>query len=323
MSVVNAEFVWTKGRRCLHWLAALTMLFTFPLLFVGGLVTSFDVGMAVYDWPTTFEQNMFLFPWLKESFGVMLEHGHRLFGSVVGILTLTMCVALFFGESRSWVRKLGLLSLAAVLAQGILGGMRVLLNAAHGRELAAFHGVFAQAFFALTVALWVFTSRRWFTATTIRHEEAGRVRTLAAVLTGLIYTQMIFGALLRHLGLGFIPHLGLAGGLVLVALWLTLLIAIHPEFHKALLAPACGLVLVMICQVFLGFGAMILTGLTAPGMGANPTTSEALVATAHLATGSLLLAVSVVLAIRAFRSLEVAGSAPVLVSAPRTLEAWL
>jgi cytochrome c oxidase assembly protein subunit 15 len=53
----------TRGQIWLHRFALLTAIATFPLLFVGGLVTSSGAGLAVPDWPTTFGYNMFLFPW--------------------------------------------------------------------------------------------------------------------------------------------------------------------------------------------------------------------------------------------------------------------
>ena len=46
-----------------HRLAVVLACATFPLLFIGGLVTSKGAGLAVPDWPTTFGYNMFLYPW--------------------------------------------------------------------------------------------------------------------------------------------------------------------------------------------------------------------------------------------------------------------
>jgi len=63
-------------------------LFTWPLLFVGGLVTTYRVGMAVPDWPTTFGINMFLYNFFNAAWGVFIEHGHRLYGAAVGLCLL-------------------------------------------------------------------------------------------------------------------------------------------------------------------------------------------------------------------------------------------
>src|SRR5438105_1159735 len=81
-----------------HRLAVLLACATFPLLWVGGLVTSYDAGMAVPDWPTTFGYNPFLYPWATWIFGpwdLFIEHGHRLLGAVVGLLTIALAVALW------------------------------------------------------------------------------------------------------------------------------------------------------------------------------------------------------------------------------------
>src|SRR5258708_11469201 len=91
----------------------------------GGMVTSKGVGLAVLDWPTTFGYNMFLFPVSKWVGGILFEHAHRLIASAVGFLTIILAVWLWSSESRRWVRNLGLIALAGVILQGILGGLRV------------------------------------------------------------------------------------------------------------------------------------------------------------------------------------------------------
>ena len=56
---------------------------TFPLIWVGGLVTTYEAGMAVPDWPTTYGYNLFLYPWQTWMLGpwdLFIEHGHRLAG---------------------------------------------------------------------------------------------------------------------------------------------------------------------------------------------------------------------------------------------------
>src|SRR5205814_3971492 len=51
-----------RYNRPLHALALLTAAATFPLIFMGGLVTSHGAGMSVPDWPNSYGYNMFLFP---------------------------------------------------------------------------------------------------------------------------------------------------------------------------------------------------------------------------------------------------------------------
>jgi len=80
-----------------NWLTALagtTAIAIAPLLFIGGLVTSTESGLAVPDWPTTYHANMFLYPLggLVNS-RVFLEHAHRLFGMMAGLTTYTLATA--------------------------------------------------------------------------------------------------------------------------------------------------------------------------------------------------------------------------------------
>src|SRR5215204_5155333 len=111
----------------LHLIAVLTACATFPLIFMGGLVTSHGAGMSVPDWPNSYGYNMFLFPprlWIG---GIFYEHTHRLMGTVVGLLSIALCVAAWKTEPRRWVRALAMAVLAVVIVQGILGGLRVVL----------------------------------------------------------------------------------------------------------------------------------------------------------------------------------------------------
>ena len=141
-----------------HRLAVLLACATFPLLFIGGLVTSKGAGLAVPDWPTTFGYNMFLYPWSKMVGNIFYEHSHRLVASGVGLLTIALTLALWFHERRHWLRRLGYAALLLVILQGVVGGLRVVLLE---NTLAIVHAAFAQAFFALTVSLAIFTSPDW------------------------------------------------------------------------------------------------------------------------------------------------------------------
>src|SRR5512132_4020986 len=108
-----------------HRLAIVLACATFPLLFIGGLVTSKGAGLAVPDWPTTFGHNMFLYPWSKMIGNIFYEHSHRLVASFVGLLAIALAVAFWLRERRAWLRWLSLIALGLVITQGVLGGLRV------------------------------------------------------------------------------------------------------------------------------------------------------------------------------------------------------
>src|ERR687887_2395375 len=110
----------------LHRFAQFVAACTVLLLLAGSLVTSTDSGLSVPDWPTSYGWNMFTFPPAMWVGGVLYEHGHRLIASTVGFLTIILAALLWTSESRRWMRSLGLAALAAVIAQGILGGLTVI-----------------------------------------------------------------------------------------------------------------------------------------------------------------------------------------------------
>src|SRR5688572_30323598 len=87
------------------------------------------------------------------------EHGHRMVATAVGLLTIGLVIFLVAKEKRSWVRRLGWLALAGVIAQGLLGGLTVKLMLPLAVSTA--HATLAQLFFCTTVSLAVFTSSSW------------------------------------------------------------------------------------------------------------------------------------------------------------------
>ena len=260
--------------RGLHRLSILTAVTTFPLIFMGGLVTSHDVGLSVPDWPNSYGYNMFLFPPSQWVGGIWYEHLHRLMGTVVGFCS-TLLVLHAWGvgrrdsvrrwllwsgvallalaaawtasltarqawqsrstqgmvgvaglglvflsaafarrpEPRPWVRWLSVAVLAAVIFQGILGGLRVVLLKL---DLAIVHACFAQAFFCLAILMCVVTSKWWKIAASEREADASHGKSLIrlAIATWLIiFAQLIVGATMRHHKAGLaIPDLPLAYG---------------------------------------------------------------------------------------------------------------
>jgi heme a synthase len=162
-------------KKLLHWYAVVAAASVSLLICSGGLVTSHEAGMAVPDWPNTFGYNMFLFPVSRWVGGVFFEHTHRLIASMVGLLTVILCLALFIIEERRWVKTLGVIAVVAVVIQGILGGLRVTENNA---ALGLFHGCLAQSFFALMATIALVTSRFWesLETGTVRTETANHLR---------------------------------------------------------------------------------------------------------------------------------------------------
>ena len=175
---------------------------TLLLICSGGMVTSKGVGLAVPDWPTTFGYNMFLFPVSKWIGGVLFEHTHRLIASTVGFLTIVLAVWLWRGETRQTVKILGLLAVAGVILQGILGGLRVTLLK---DQMGIFHACLAQAFLGLLVLIAIMTTDFWRTLpekltglTSQLSERISLITKIAITTTILIYVQLALGATMRH-----------------------------------------------------------------------------------------------------------------------------
>src|SRR5262245_8264828 len=279
-----------------HRLAVVLACATFPLLFIGGLVTGKGAGLAVPDWPTTFGYNMFLYPWSKMVGNIFYEHSHRLVASAVGLLTIALTVALWLSERRHWLRWLGVTALLLVILQGVIGGLRVVLLE---NTLAIVHATFAQAFFALTVSLAIFTSADWSVEPQDKPiADGGRLGRLCAVTTGLIYVQAIFGAVLRHTGERVDGHLFFAALVALhVVLVLVRIMKFHGNFPK-LIRPVYVLGALLLLQLMLGIGSYFgkFTSRLVLSSGAL-----VMLTTTHLVTGALMLVTSLLLTLRAYR----------------------
>ena len=279
-----------------HRLAMLTAAATCVLIVFGGLVTNTGAALAVPDWPTTFGHNMFAFPWSGMVGGVFYEHSHRLLGALVGALTVALAVALWGRGGR--LRVLGVVAVVAVVVQGIVGGLRVVLQT---DALAVIHGPLAQAFFALLVALAVVTSAR-MTRAVSAVDGPTRALTLAAAL--LVYAQIVFGALLTHAGRIDLHLIGAVGVFGLVPV----VTARWRRTADPVATPAARLLLVLLgVQFLLGVGAYLarLSPLWIPG---GQLTMLA-VPVAHRLVGGLILAAAVVLAVRVLSGARPAPSA--------------
>ena len=280
-----------------HRLAVLTAGATLMLIFVGGVVTNTGSALAVPDWPTTFGHPMFLYPWSHMVGGILYEHSHRLVGSLVGLLTVVLAVGLWRAAPRGWLRGLGMLAVGAVIAQGVLGGLRVVLLQT---TLAIVHGVFAQTFFALIAGLAVCTSREWAAAPRGAAPAGGApLRRLCLLTLGSIYLQIVLGAVVTHTGAQRHAHLLVAVLVAAQVAWLAARVLGPHGDRPAIARPARLLAGLVIAQLFLGAGAF-LGRFTALGAAMAPPLALAF-PVLHRVVGTLLLGTSLVLALRVSR----------------------
>src|SRR5881396_633107 len=209
----GAELTATHGRHMIRsprhpWLDRFgwfTAAATFLLLGLGGLVTSHEAGLAVPDWPTSYGYNMFLFPMRFWQCNIFFEHTHRLLASFVGLLTGILAVWLWLREPRSWLRWLGAGAFFAILLQGLLGGLRVILLK---DAIGIFHATLAQCFFVLVTLIALFSSRRAgkFADSFRTTRISGSLYWLTICSASLVLIQLILGAAMRHQHAGLAVH---------------------------------------------------------------------------------------------------------------------
>jgi cytochrome c oxidase assembly protein subunit 15 len=235
---------------------------------------------------------------------ILYEHGHRLIASTVGFLTIILAVWLWLADARRWLRWLGVGALAAVIAQGVLGGLTVLffLPAA----ISTAHAGLAEIFFCMTVAIAIFTSPGWVAGHGAgadrdghagpprRTEEDQTLRRLATAATILIYTQILVGATMRHTGAGLaIPDFPWMFGHLVPDHW-SGAIAIfgyvwsrHRE-RRELMRPAALLVALVAAQVTLGAFTVL-------------SRRDPWINSFHVVCGAMVLTTSLVLTLRSWR----------------------
>jgi heme a synthase len=277
---------------------------TLVLIFVGGLVTSTGSGLAVPDWPLSY--GMLMPPMVG---GIFYEHGHRMVATAVGLLTLILAVWTAFRERRPGVRRLAWAALAAVVLQGVLGGLTVIYLLPTPVSVA--HACLAQTFFCLTIALAYATSREWLGPPRTREDERG-VRAAAIAVTGAAYVQLAIGAVMRHIGAGLaIPDFPLAFGRLLPPLE-SAGVTVH-FLHRlgALAVLSSAVVLWMRARAStdrsLSRGAAFLVGLVLAQIALGGIAVLSLKAvtptTLHVALGAAVLGTAWLLVLRAWRRL--------------------
>jgi cytochrome c oxidase assembly protein subunit 15 len=272
-----------------HRFALATVAATLALIFIGGLVTSTGSGLSVPDWPLSY--GMLMPPMVG---GVFYEHGHRMAATAVGFLTVVLAIWTARRERRPGVRRLAWGALAAVITQGVLGGLTVIYLLPTPVSVA--HACLAQLFFCAVIAIATITSREWIEAEGT--EDSSGLRGAAAVATGAVFVQLLIGAVMRHIGAGlaipdfptsfgrWVPPLDTVpvavhfahriGALVVTALVARVALAAWRAEDRRFRRPAALLLLLVLVQVALG-AATVLTG-----KAVTPTTT-------HVAIGAAVL----------------------------------
>lgn len=286
---------WTWRRR----FSACTVVATVLLLAWGGVVTSIGAGMAFPDWPTSLGSYNLLNPvegwWLIPAY--LAEHGHRLIASLVGALTVGLAAWTWWTDPRRWMRALGIGALVLVVAQGVLGGLRVLWVSI---DLALVHACVAQLFFAVVVAMTLFVSDIWHERRDVLPDTdtANTLRWLSYVAAGLIYVQIVLGAFLRHPGAGVsggFTAIHVTGAFLVVGVVLAVFVVAEKHFDTlpGLRRTAWVLLGAVGLQFALGLAALLL--MLYGDVGSGGYGARVILTVAHLVVGAALFGTSVVL----------------------------
>ena len=289
-----------------HKFAMFLAVCTFCLLIAGALVTSNDAALSVPDWPLSYGT---LTPPMVG--GIRYEHTHRVIAATVGLLTIVLAILLWRKDQRRWVKSLGLAAIGVVVAQGVLGGLTVLLYLHYGMPVA--HACFAQIFFGIIVSLAVFTSR-WWTSERPQLDDRGSpsIHTLATLNTVVIFLQVVLGAGFRHQDIPVWPHV--AGAMVVLGMVTWTAIVLRKRFEQSREISKARILLHAIfgTQFLLGFGAWWSRISTADAP--QPMPVMVTLTVVHTVVGALLFALSVIVVLVCYRLIphgrEVAAPTP-------------
>jgi len=286
----------TRPDRVLLGLCAFALGWAIVVFQAGGFTTSIGAGMAFLDWPLS---NGSVNPpgWLTD-LDKFAEHSHRLAAAKFGLILLAVAAAHRLREPRAGARRAAYALAGLVVFQGLLGGLRVLLDqqntgADHNLGGVGFgiaHAVTAQLTVALLACLTLAHTRAW------RRERAAvgpRGRAAAAVAIGLLLAVMVAAAVMRQNrvtlwvtdgGSLFLPDQGEG--------WVWAVNALH---RAGALAAAAGVALLagaawragapraLVATLAAALTAQVALGILALGLPANPH-----VRTVHVIVGAVL-----------------------------------
>lgn len=276
-----------------HRFAVFVVCWTVLLLIAGALVTSNDAALSVPDWPLSYGT---LTPPMIG--GIRYEHTHRVIAGVLAVLTLALAIVIWRADKRRWLRWFGVIALAAVLVQAVLGGevVRQLLR----YWLPVMHACFAQLFFAAVVGIAAFTSR-WWMSDLPQLEDSGSpsIRTLAILNAVVIFFQVVLGAGFRHQDIPIWPHM--AGAFVVLGTVTWTAVALRRRFGQS---PEISKARILLHSIF---GAQFLLGFAAwwsrlsTASAPQPMPVMVTLTVTHTVVGALLFALSVLVVLICYR----------------------
>jgi cytochrome c oxidase assembly protein subunit 15 len=279
--------------RAIHRFAVVTAIATLVLLTAGALVTSNNAADSVPDWPLAYGK---IIPPLVG--GIRFEYTHRVLAGLVAILTAILAIWLASSKSSRLARRLGWTALGLVIAQAILGGIRVLDG--HPAISATAHATLAQIYFITVVALALIVGAWWQRKLPeLEDAPAPRLRALAFWTTATVFVQLILGAGFRHGAWGILPHLIGACVVAVMVVWTGRVAKKRFGDVREIRRGVTLLHATFGTQILLGFAAYWAVEKAMDA--AQPTLTYVILTVAHVLVGALVLAGSVLLTLTCVR----------------------
>jgi hypothetical protein len=217
-----------------------------------------------------------------------------LFHQVVAVVVVILIIALAIMLARTRHKILGWTVLGISIIQGGFG------HHASGPVAGTTHAILGAILFAATAAVVLVTSPTWERDPELVQDYGWpSLRFLSTATAFLVLIQVGYGAGFRHSAVGVLPHLL---GALIVALFIMIAGAfVSNQFpkHSTLKPMAVWFMVITGIQVFLGMTAFLMRMMNVAG-----STAWLAVSVSHVATGSLVFANSVLLAIQIRRDVQ-------------------
>lgn len=194
-------------------LTLLNIVVTFVLLMWGAVVHNTQSSLACPDWPLCYNQ---FFPNMEGA--ILIEHGHRLLASLVGLFTIGMAYYSHKEKDQSaehlHLFKSSLFALFIVVAQGVLGGITVIYKLP--TIVSTTHLGTSLIYFAILIYIHHKASELYSTKMHYGAELGEKIKTSwrpvlrhgVVFSLVLLYSQILLGAFMRHAGVGAACGLG-------------------------------------------------------------------------------------------------------------------
>ena len=218
---------------------------------MGALVTTLGAGMAFPDWPTSDGQGMMSYPWHLSMGDKFVEHGHRLAGILIGLFSLALCATSWCLPTTKSVRIGCSVVLLAVVAQGALGGLRVLMNQT---TLAFGHSVFGCVVFAGLWLVVLMQCQAWKDLEGAESASASLGR-LAYLFPVIAVSQYSIGGVVRHFGKAIDIHL--IGACAVVVVTATVAVVSGRSSSRFVRRLSYVVVAAMVFQIFIGIATWL------------------------------------------------------------------